>query len=220
MKIVKLLVNDKITALCHTRKHYFKSYKEQKRTTSFPGFTPTCPYGAWEREPGNEVARKNWKSSPFLFIRASICINCVQLHLCKVLSGNYLYFTQFGGRSHVHYLNFDKFRDTAPLSSMSSSISGPIYFFFSYNMLIHWWYFHSFGVWDFSLSNSCIEGYSEEVRPVGGCSGLFRGIPGCSGPVPSYTDTRNGCPLDAGRYKVGSIAFNIALQFTFFTCQG
>jgi len=102
MKIVKLLVNDKITALCHTRKHYFKSYKEQKRTTPFPGFTPTCPYGAWEREPGNEVARKNWKSSPFLFIRASICINCVQLHLCKVLSGNYLYFTQFGGRSHVH----------------------------------------------------------------------------------------------------------------------
>ena len=46
MKIVKLLVNDKIIALCHTRKHYFKCYKEQKRKTSLSGFTPTCPYGA------------------------------------------------------------------------------------------------------------------------------------------------------------------------------
>ena len=53
------------------------------------------------REPGNEVAKKIWKSSPFLFIRASICINFVQLHLCKVLSGTHLSFTQFGGRSHV-----------------------------------------------------------------------------------------------------------------------
>ena len=109
-------------------------------------------------------------------------------------------------------MNFDKFRDTAPLSSMTSSISGPIYFFFSSNMLIHWWYFHSFGVWDFSLSNSCIEGYSEEIRAVGGCSGLFRGVPGLGLVIQTYTDTRNGCPLDAGRYKVGSIAFSIALR--------
>lgn len=47
---------------------------------------------------------------------------------------------------------------------------------------------------------------------VPGYSGVFRSVPGLFLVIQTYTDTRNGCPLDAGRYKVGSIAFSIALR--------
>ena len=129
----------------------------------------SSPYGAWAREPGNEVAKKNWKSSPFLFIRASICINCFQLHLCKVLRGNYLSFTQFNDRSHVLWLNFDKFRDSQAQLSLVTTYCfiDDIFILLVFEIFLC-----------LILVLTGIPRRSVLLGGVPGYSGVFRGVPG------------------------------------------
>ena len=104
----KLLLNDKITVSFQTKmfpKCYIKRYKQQQRTLRY------CKANKFSKT--TIAIRFNLKSSS-LSIRASFCICCIIYTSFCYLSVFFLCLTRVCGVSHC--LNFDKFRDTTPLS--------------------------------------------------------------------------------------------------------
>ena len=128
------MINDKIGASSQTNmspKHYITSnvtnnkneLSKTVRLTSFQNPTTAC---------------NPFQSSLSLSILASLCIFCVIYTVFELFERIFLCSTQFVGGSHG--LNFDKFRETAPLilCAVSREHDRSLRDFKPYNFTVRW----------------------------------------------------------------------------------